>query len=333
MTASSQTPGAQPPRHDPRPQQAVVASYSGVVPAPAGSATPAPARTTPVDAATTVITAAMARGESTARDLAQAEQDAGVLADATREQAAIDAARAQARTECAAEIAELRQQLAAIAGSRRQVQAVLRLCEGRRGDDMLLVSAVAVAAECGTTALDGLPMKLTWNGDAQVPDAHTTHKQVIVRCTSAYGGRADLVIDGEDRTKLASLLDSEIIRDINAPCPHEENCGSTHDLDGTDVFGWFHLDVAGIEGGPRWYCSPGCVNAAMLRAGDDLALMDQAAAVDPDQQAPGLPYEGDPLTYGPSGIRCGCGLDAHSNLVPCQPVAEADRQAEQGGAW
>lgn len=29
----------------------------------------------------------------------------------------------------------------------------------------------------------------------------------------------------------------------------------------------------------------------------------------------------DPLAYGPSGYRCGCGKDAHSNLVPCQPTA------------
>ncbi|HZF92038.1 hypothetical protein [Streptomyces sp.] len=27
----------------------------------------------------------------------------------------------------------------------------------------------------------------------------------------------------------------------------------------------------------------------------------------------------DPLTYGRTGIPCGCGKDAHSNLVPCQP--------------
>jgi hypothetical protein len=27
----------------------------------------------------------------------------------------------------------------------------------------------------------------------------------------------------------------------------------------------------------------------------------------------------DPIAYGPSGIPCGCGKDAHSNLVPCQP--------------
>ncbi|MFH8717288.1 hypothetical protein [Streptomyces zaomyceticus] len=26
----------------------------------------------------------------------------------------------------------------------------------------------------------------------------------------------------------------------------------------------------------------------------------------------------DPLVYGPTGVRCGCGKDAHSNLVPCR---------------
>lgn len=28
----------------------------------------------------------------------------------------------------------------------------------------------------------------------------------------------------------------------------------------------------------------------------------------------------DPLAYGPTGYRCGCGKDAHSNLTPCQPM-------------
>lgn len=27
----------------------------------------------------------------------------------------------------------------------------------------------------------------------------------------------------------------------------------------------------------------------------------------------------DPIAYGPTGYRCGCGKPAHSNLVPCQP--------------
>ncbi len=31
----------------------------------------------------------------------------------------------------------------------------------------------------------------------------------------------------------------------------------------------------------------------------------------------------DPLLYGPGGYRCGCGKDAHSNLVPCAPERTA----------
>ncbi|GAA3371141.1 hypothetical protein GCM10020367_20610 [Streptomyces sannanensis] len=31
----------------------------------------------------------------------------------------------------------------------------------------------------------------------------------------------------------------------------------------------------------------------------------------------------DPLAYDPTGYRCGCGKDAHSNLVPCQPDTSA----------
>lgn len=32
----------------------------------------------------------------------------------------------------------------------------------------------------------------------------------------------------------------------------------------------------------------------------------------------------DPLAYGPTGIRCGCGKDAHSNLLPCRPDSPED---------
>lgn len=41
------------------------------------------------------------------------------------------------------------------------------------------------------------------------------------------------------------------------------------------------------------------------------------------QQADPHPY-GDPITYGPTGVHCGCGKDAHSNLVPCRPVSTED---------
>lgn len=38
----------------------------------------------------------------------------------------------------------------------------------------------------------------------------------------------------------------------------------------------------------------------------------------------------DPITYGPTGIRCGCGKDAHSNLTPCRAEETAAAVAAQG---
>ncbi|KAA6211752.1 hypothetical protein CP979_26450 [Streptomyces filamentosus] len=32
--------------------------------------------------------------------------------------------------------------------------------------------------------------------------------------------------------------------------------------------------------------------------------------------------EGDPIAYGPTGIPCGCGKPAHSNLVPCRQAED-----------
>lgn len=38
---------------------------------------------------------------------------------------------------------------------------------------------------------------------------------------------------------------------------------------------------------------------------------------------------GDPIAYGPTGIQCGCGKDAHSNLVPCRALPTEGKLAEQ----
>jgi hypothetical protein len=32
----------------------------------------------------------------------------------------------------------------------------------------------------------------------------------------------------------------------------------------------------------------------------------------------------DPIAYGPTGFRCGCGKDAHSNLLACLPQIDDD---------
>lgn len=313
MTTASQTPGPMPPESPPAatPDQtrSVFEAYGVVVPVPVGAMYTAPwppngghasscayaggisrkctcpdgeppVAEVPVSveeaAAAGVLDAVRAQNaDATSLDLAAAEARAGILFDAVHVQEVVDAAVAQARTETQAELAELHTQLTLMAGDHRRVQAVLRLCEGRLGDDMLLVSAVAVAAESGTTALDGLPMTLTWTRSAKVPDAHTAHQRVVVECTSSYGGRADLVLTGEERGTLGSLLTTEV-RDIHAKCD-TPSCGTDHDLDAGDMFGWSRLEIAHHDG-PRWYCSDMCVVDALARAGHELAAADDLDA-------------------------------------------------------
>ncbi|MEV6122962.1 hypothetical protein AB0M23_21010 [Streptomyces sp. NPDC052077] len=253
MTASSQTPqpsGPTPPEFQPRPLHKAL---PGLVHVPAS------------EAAAAVIAATMeANAAATGEDLAQAEQRAGLLFDPVSVDAAVRASAAQARAEAAAEISELR----------RQRDAVLRLCEGRRGDDLLLVSAVAAAAECGTTALDGFPMALTWTRTTAVPTVDARTGRAVVHCATPYGGRADLVVEDVERQALAAALDTPVPG--GAPCPHAADCGTTADLDGSDpvLFGWSRLDVAGSGDGSRWYCSPACVSRALARAGAELAAAD-----------------------------------------------------------
>lgn len=250
MTASSQTPGPMPPEipaATPEQTAAVFAAYDVVLPVPVGSSYTDPwppnggheslcayaggisrkctcpdglpsAAAVPASleeaAAAEVLDAVRAQNaDATSLELAAAEASAGILFDAAHVQEAVDAAVAQARAEYEAELAETRRQLALIAGSRRQVEAVLRLCEGRRGDDMLLVSAVAVAAEYGTTALDGLPMTLTWSGRSEV---HPSRGRASVECISSYGGRADLVLGDGQRASLAGLLAVDQADDLDA---------------------------------------------------------------------------------------------------------------------
>ncbi|MEU9972314.1 hypothetical protein [Streptomyces sp. NPDC051014] len=291
MTASSQTPsGALPPELPARPlsemERAAFAAYGAVLPVPAGPAS-GTVTTSPVRAAAGVIEAAMTNGAATAQEIAQAEQDAGLLFNPQLAEDIASAAAEQAHAEDQAEIDQRGQQLAVMAGVKRQLDAVGRLIEGRPGHHMMSVAEIAAAAEFGKVPHDGsFPMSLGWTGRASVPDAHTTRQQVVLECVSSYGGRAELVVEGVKRAALASLLDEEA-RDIHAPCPTED-CGSAEDYDPSDptLQGWARVEVAGAEGGPRWFCSSPCVSAAMARAADDLALGDREADGDPEQQQP-----------------------------------------------
>ncbi|MFJ5059057.1 hypothetical protein ACIP96_06510 [Streptomyces nigra] len=326
MTESSQDPaeaGApEPPSTpwspaDPRP---AFATFGVALPAPAGPATPPPAlaRVRSLRAAAAVMDAQLRQnGAATAQELAAAEERAGILFDAAHVESVRTAALEQARAEHAAELEEVRgyfeaarRELAEIAGAHRQVLAVRRLCEGRRGDDLLTVAEVAVAAEAGTTALDGLPMTLAWTGAASLPDAHDTHKKVVVECLSSYGGRAALTLTGAERTKLASLLD-------------EKAGGSEDDLNAVDV-------------------------AATLGAQDDLVQLDQAAGdliavdgaespADGDVDEDGAP--GEAATPTPVGLGCGAPATVRYEGYSCRDgsvygsldvaVSACDEHAEQ----
>ncbi|MER8220310.1 hypothetical protein ABTZ58_06880 [Streptomyces sp. NPDC094143] len=310
MTTSSQTPPGALPPEAPYPavrplHQAVFETFGLAVPAPAGPATDTTPAATVTEAAAAVLDARIAQdGGATAEQLAEAEQNAGILFDPARVKAVADAARAQGYAEAAAdlegvraELQDARRELALQAGDHRRLQAVMRLCEGHRGEDLVMVATIATAAESGSTGLDGIPMLLTWDRSTDIPAAANPDKRVIVHCRSSYGGRAELVLDSNDRQALASVIGAEPAGDIHATCT-TAGCGSdAEDLDDTDMWGWSRLDVVGTDDRPRWYCSPACVSNALARADEELAAADQLAATDPDEQVPYLPADDDAPEY------------------------------------
>lgn len=235
-------------------------------------------------AAEALITTARNRGDSP-RVEALSLSASGILVDP---QATADIAAAAAEQAHAVDQAEL----AAMADAQRQREAVARLLEGRHGGDLLSAAEVARAVEYGTTSLDAYPMTLTWTAryGVEILGPSDTATRTIVRCRSSHGQAADLVVEGDDRRALASFMAAEV-REVHAPCA-TDGCGTVDDYDASDpaLFGWARLEVAGIEGGPRWYCSAPCVSAAMARAGEELATIDQRAddmiAVD-DAEHPG----------------------------------------------
>lgn len=247
----------------------------------------------PVQAAAGVITAAMEHGHTAPAEIADAEQAAGILFDPKRAKDIEDAAREQAHAEYKAELTERGRQLAlmtdharnlrtALADRRGRLDAVLRLCEGRPVTHHLPVAALLDAAANSRTPYDSAPMTLSWKRSASVPQAGAGNQAAIVECESVYGGRADLVLSGEERLALASLLDMEV-RDINAECP-TDGCGTDNDLDVSDpsLFGWSRLQVAHTDEPARWYCSDRCVFDALARAGHELTEDDHRAELDGD---------------------------------------------------
>ncbi|MGW0599925.1 hypothetical protein ACWD11_22615 [Streptomyces sp. NPDC002776] len=197
---------------------------------------------------------------------AQAEPDAGVVDPRLAE-------------DIAAELAQAQQDRETLAWFRERWRQVGHLCAGRPLEHMLQVGEVltAIDGKTPTTA----PLTVEWDGTVSFPDGAMREARAVVECTTARGGRADLILTGPKRQALVSLLDAEL-RNVHAPCP-TRGCGTADEYDASDpaLSGWARVEVAGVEdSGARWYCSPMCVSDALARAGEELAEADAQAELD-----------------------------------------------------
>ncbi|MGW5123020.1 hypothetical protein ACWEQ7_02965 [Streptomyces sp. NPDC004069] len=237
---------------------------------------------TPVQAAAKVMTAAMEGGSATPRDLAQAEEDAGLLFDPKRAQDIADSARKQARTESAAELARLQQDVTTLTRFKSQLDGIRRLLSGRPDSDLMFVREILAAADPATSF--GAPLPVSWDGIVMGPSGDTEDERTIVPLTTSHGGRAALVLDAEQRLALGGLL----LAHAHTACP-TPGCGieaATVDESDPAMWGWILVQVAGTDTPARWYCNPWCASGAITAAGAELTAVDQADAVAPDEQAP-----------------------------------------------
>lgn len=260
----------------------------------------------PRTAATGVIAAAMKRGPIGPAEIAAVEEDAGLLFHPQTAQDIADAAREQALAEVRADLNQAREDRQALAWFHSRYRAVGQLCEGRRPDHCLTVSEVL-------TAIDGkapdVPLPITWDRVVAAPAGDRRDEATLVGCTTARGGSAVLALDDDQRADLAARL---LVTMHPAEACATPGCGlSVEDLDTADptVWGWILVDVAGAEGGPRWWCTPKCATAAMTAAGAELAAADQLAAVDPGQNEPRPPVPGVVEDDVARCQRCGCTED------------------------
>lgn len=271
-----------------------------------------------VEAAAGVIGPVMEKAGATPRQVARVVEEAGLLLDPEGAKAIADTAYQLGVTDTKAKFTEPSQEqdVETLDWFHTRWLAGGRLCDGLDLDDMLKVGDVL-------TALDGraptvLPLTIRWDGTVAGPAGDGPGETTLVRGATARGSNAVLVLDDDARLQLGERL----LALHTAETCYTPGCGITDDdLDTSDptVSGWILVKVAGLAGPARWWCNPWCASAAVTAGGAELAAADQLAAADPDAQAPEPPCGGDPLAYGPTGIRCGCGKDAHSNLVPCQP--------------
>ncbi|MFD9445478.1 hypothetical protein ACFWBR_42465 [Streptomyces sp. NPDC060006] len=206
------------------------------------------------------------------------------LYDAPTVEAIAQSAVDQAQAETRAELTQAQQDRTALDWFHGRCRAVASLCDGRPLEDLLHVGQVLAALD-GTQPTT-MPLTMAWDGLIAGPSGDGPGEATFVACTTSRGGKAVLALDPEERVALGGQLLATL---HTAEACGTGGCGcSAEDLDASDpqVWGFICVDVAGTEGGPRWWCSPSCAAAAMTAAAAELAEVDRAeAAANVDAQA------------------------------------------------
>ncbi|MCZ4609710.1 hypothetical protein O3S80_39280 [Streptomyces sp. Lzd4kr] len=241
-----------------------------------------PAATPAGRAVAAVVAAEMSKDAPvTPRDIATAEVRAGIVFDPERIEAVRTAEREQARAEVRAELAHAAQDRAARDWYHDRWRAVGRLCEDRHLDDVLKVGEVLAAVDGRAPAT--LPLTVRWDGMVADPAGDGPGEATLVSGVTARGGHAVLVLDHDQRLRLGVHLLNQVHPAETCRTP---GCGepqmSPDEARSPAMTGWIALEVAGAQGGgPRWWCTPLCAQAAMAAAGVELAIVDQLSASDP----------------------------------------------------
>lgn len=170
--------------------------------------------------------------------------------------------------------------------------AVRRLCEGRPPTHHLSVAAILAALDGHAPA--ARPITLAWDGSVAPPAGDRPGEKTLIPLKTALDAEAVLELDDKQRAELGARLtaNAHTVEACETPgCGM--GAGAVVKAGPHALLGWILIDVAGASDGPRWWCSPACAGSAMAVAGAELAELDQAAATDPYQQAPGPLYGGD----------------------------------------
>ncbi|QQM44973.1 hypothetical protein [Streptomyces liliifuscus] len=217
------------------------------------------------------------------------EEMAGAAQEQTRAEHRADA-RARLADERArlAEVQFLQERIATLSTFKGQLDGIRRMLAGRPGDDLVYVDEVLQAAD-GNDPRATAPLSVSWDGLVMGPSGDTDRENTLVPCTTAHGAQTFLVLDDDKRLQLGEQLLATLHTTENC---HTPGCGtSAEDLDASapSVSGWVCVQVAGTDGPARWWCNAWCANSAITAAGTELAALDRAAAVDPNEPAPCLP--------------------------------------------